>query len=331
MTTKALVTGATGFLGRHAALRLAQMGWDVSGMGRSRESGAQLTRDGIRFVQADMRDADRVVQACAGQDYVFHCAALSSPWGDYREFYGSNVLATRHIIEGCRKHEVKRLIHISTPSIYFNYRPRFLIRESEPLPARSANAYAATKLLAEREVMQASREGLPVLILRPRAIFGPLDRTLFPRLLQANGKLGVPMLGGGQARIDLTYVDNVVDAMLLGCSAAPAALGQAYNISNGEPLPFREVVEKLFAMLDIPLRTRSIPYRAAYGIAGLLELAYRVLPLRGEPLLTRYTAGSVAIPHTLDITLAREQLGYKPSVSVWDGLQRFADWWVTQA
>lgn len=331
MTTKALVTGATGFLGRHTALRLAQMGWDVSGMGRSREGGAQLTQDGIRFVQADMRDADRVVQACAGQDYVFHCAALSSPWGDYGEFYGSNVLATRHIIEGCRRYEVRRLIHISTPSIYFNYRPRFLIRESEPLPARPANAYAATKLLAESEVMQACREGLPALILRPRAIFGPLDRALFPRLLQANGKLGVPMLGGGQARIDLTYVDNVVDAMLLGCSAAPAALGQAYNISNGEPLPFREVVEKLFAMLDIPLRTRSIPYGAAYGIAGLLELAYRVLPLRGEPLLTRYTVGSVAIPHTLDITLAREQLGYKPSVSVWDGLQRFADWWVTQA
>jgi nucleoside-diphosphate-sugar epimerase len=331
MTIKALVTGATGFLGRHTALRLAQMGWDVSGMGRSRESGAQLTQAGIRFVMADMRDADRVVQACAGQDYVFHCAALSSPWGDYKEFYASNVMATRHIIEGCQRHEVKRLIHISTPSIYFDYRPRFMIRESEPLPGRPANAYAATKLLAEREVMQASRKGMPALILRPRAIFGPLDQTLFPRLLQANGKLGVPMLGGGQARIDLTYVDNVVDAMLLGCSAAPAALGQAYNISNGEPLPFREVVEKLFAMLDIPLRTRIIPYRAAYGIAGLLELAYRVLPLRGEPFLTRYTVGSVAIPHTLDITLAREQLGYQPQVSVPDGLQRFADWWVRQA
>lgn len=202
--------------------------------------------------------------------------------GAYDEFYGSNVEGTRHIIAGCQRHGTKRLIHISTPSIYFDYKPRRMIRESEPLPLRPANTYAATKLLAEQEVLRACQEGLPALILRPRAIFGPEDQTLFPRLLEANRKSGVPMLNGGQAMIDLTYVDNVVDAMLLGCSAAPEAMGQAYNISNGEPFGFRELLHKLFVMLEIPLRTRSIPYPVAHGLAGALELAYRVLPLQGS-------------------------------------------------
>lgn len=329
--TRALVTGATGFLGRHAARRLVQLGWEVSGLGRSVAAGELLQQEGIRFVQADLRDAAAVAQACAGQDYVFHCGALSAPWGAYHEFYGSNVEGTRHVIAGCLDHGVGRLVHISTPSIYFDYKPRRLIRESEELPLQPVNIYAATKLLAEQEVLQAWREGLPAVILRPRAIFGPEDQTLFPRLLEANRKSGVPMLNGGQAFIDLTYVDNVVDAMLLGCRATPEALGRAYNISNGEPYGFRELMDKLFRMLDIPLRTRTIPYPIAYGLAGILELAYRALPLLGEPPLTRYTAGVVGITQTLDISLARQQLGYEPQVSVEEGLRRFADWWVMQS
>lgn len=329
--TRALVTGATGFLGRHAARRLVQLGWEVSGLGRSSSAGKLLEQEGVRFIQADLRDAVAVAQACAGQDYVFHCGALSAPWGAYDEFYGSNVEGTRHIIAGCQKHGAERLIHISTPSIYFDYNPRRLIRESESLPLRPANTYAATKLLAEQEVLQACQEGLSALILRPRAIFGPEDQALFPRLLEANRKSGVPMLNGGQAMIDLTYVDNVVDAMLLGCSAGPDAMGQAYNISNGEPFGFRELLHKLFGMLEIPLQTRSIPYPVAYGLAGALELAYRVLPLRGEPPLTRYTVGSVGMTQTLDISLARERLGYVPRVGVEEGLRRFAEWWVKQS
>lgn len=325
--TNALVTGATGFLGQHVCLRLHRMGWKVTAAGRNPAVGAELAAQGIRFIQADLRDEEAMVQACAGQEVIFHCGALSSPWGPYREFQAVNVDGTRHVVTGARKHGIHRFIHVSTPSIYFRYRDRMFVRETDPLPDQPINAYAATKREAEQIVFQAFADGLPGVILRPRAIFGPLDRTLFPRLLRANETGGVPLIGGGNAVMDLTYVDNVVDAMLLGTEAPQEALGQAYNITNGEPARLKDVLAELFSLLEIPLRTRTIPYPAAFGIAALMEWSHRMLPALGEPLLTRYTVTVLAKNQTLDITQAREKLGYTPRVSLAEGLRRFAEWW----
>lgn len=328
--TKALVTGATGFLGRHTARRLVKLGWEVYGLGRSLKSGEQLEREGAVFVKADLRNPEVVSLACKGMDVVFHCAALSSPWGRYSEFYECNVEGTRHITEACLHHGVERLIHISTPSIYSGRTSRIDIREADPLPPRPANSYAATKLMAERVVEQAIKAGLTAFMLRPRAIFGPMDNALFPRLLEASKAKGVPLLDGGEALIDLTCVDNVVDAMLLCCNAPSTAAGQAYNISNGEPVMFKELIARLFVGLDIPLRTRRIPYRTAYAAAGILEGIHKLLPFLGEPMLTRYSASALGISQTLNISLAREMLGYRPRVTIDEGIESFAEWWREQ-
>lgn len=328
--TRVLVTGATGFLGRHTARRLAGMGWEVYAQGRNADVGRQLEQEGSVFLPGDLRDFERAKELCRGMDVVFHCAALSSPWGKYKEFYTSNVEATRHIVEGCKEHGVGRLIHISTPSLYSTRKERFAIRESDPLPGRPANAYAATKLIAERVVGEAAREGLTAFMLRPRAIFGPMDNALFPRLLAANDSKGVPLLDGGRASIDLTCVDNVIDAMLLCCEAPLSAAGRAYNISNGEPILFKELVTRLFALLELPLRTRNLPYAAADAVAAVMEGIHRLLPVLGEPLLTRYSAAALGVSQTLDISLAREQLGYHPRVTTDEGLRAFAEWWREQ-
>ncbi|MEK4852892.1 SDR family NAD(P)-dependent oxidoreductase [Paenibacillus sp. FSL H7-0756] len=328
--TKALVTGATGFLGRHTARRLARMGWEVYAQGRNPEQGKQLEQEGAVFLAGDLRDPETAYSFCREMDVVFHCAALSSPWGKYKEFYTCNVEATSHIVEGCKRHHVGRLVHISTPSVYSRQRSRFGIRESDPLPGRPANAYAATKLIAEQVVRQAAREGLAAFMLRPRAIFGPMDNALFPRLLAANESKGVPLMNGGQARLDLTCVDNVVDAMLLCCEAPVSATGSVYNITNGEPLRFEELVTRLFSLLGLPLHTRRLPYPVAYTAAALMEGIYKVLPIPGEPLLTRYSAAALGISQTLDITLAREQLGYQPRITTDEGLRAFAEWWREQ-
>ncbi len=325
---KALVTGATGFLGGHLARHLHRLGWDVTATGRNEQAGRQLMADGIRFVAADLRDRELILGACCGQEFVFHCGALSSPWGRYRDFYDSNVEGTKYVAEGCKLEDVERLVHVSTPSVYFDYKPRYRIKESDPLPARAANHYAATKRIAEQWLEQRwQEEQLPVIMLRPRAIFGPEEQALLPRLLRASEQSGVPLLNGGEAEIDLTCVDNLLQAMLLCCDSPASTLGQTYNISNGEALPFRELVRELFELLDLPLRTRQIPYRAAYGVAAMLETAYRLLPLQGEPTLTRYTVSSIAVPHTLDISKAQHELGYTPTVTVKQGLRQFAEWW----
>lgn len=326
--TKALVTGATGFLGRQVCLRLQAMGWEVAGMGRNRRAGAELEALGIRFIHADLRNREQVELACWGQDVVFHCGALSSPWGTYRDFHAVNVEGTGHVTAGCLKHGVQRLVHISTPSIYFDgHEDRLGVREDAALPPTPVNAYAATKLQAEQVVRQAFREGLAGLILRPRAIFGPGDTALLPRLMRANDTSGIPLFRDGQVWLDLTYVDNVVDAMLLGWQAPEEALGQAYNITNGEPALLKEVLSELFAMLDTPLRTKKLPYPVAYGAASLLEWSHKLLPMLGEPTFTRYSVSVLARSQTLDIAQAQEWLGYTPQVSLHEGLRRFAEWW----
>ncbi|WP_366289518.1 NAD-dependent epimerase/dehydratase family protein [Paenibacillus sp. AN1007] len=324
---KALVTGATGCLGRHLAVRLAAEGWVVTGLGRQQEIGTLLGPAGIQFVQGDIRDRRIVDEVCAGQDVVFHCAALSAPWGKYEDFYSSNVQGTQNLVDSAGRSQVERFVHVSTPSIYFNFTPRYEVHEDDPLPAKPANHYAATKRLAEQLVMDAHRRGLPSIMIRPRAIFGPYDQTLFPRIVAANAKRGVPMIDGGQAWIDLTCVDNVVDALLLCQRASTDALGRAYNISNGDPKPFAELVSSLFELLDMPLRRLNVPYRTAYGAAALLEGVHRIIPALGEPMLTRYTVGSLGVPQTLNINDAKERLGYIPRVSIEAGLQQFADWW----
>ncbi|SFK90326.1 Nucleoside-diphosphate-sugar epimerase [Paenibacillus sp. 1_12] len=326
---KALVTGGTGFLGRRLAERLLAEGSEVTIIGRNMTIGSELASNGARFIEADLRRKQGIVNACAGQDTVFHCGALSSPWGAYRDFYETNVVGTRHLIEGCRIHKVQKLIHVSTPSVYFDFTDRLNITESAPLPNRFANAYATTKRLAEMEVLQAMDQGLQALILRPRAIFGPGDNSILPRIIRANESRGVPMIDGGQAWMDLTYIDNAVDALILCHQAPDSAWGRIFNISNGEPVQLSNIVPLLFKMLDVPLRTKAVTYRAAYGLAAMLELAAHLRPGNHEPLLTRYTVGILGRSQTLDISAARQLLGYTPQVSVEEGLFAFAKVWRT--
>src|SRR3990167_11027734 len=118
---KALVTGGTGFLGKALSLRLQEVGFDVTILGRNPIICKQLEENNFHIVKADLTDKDVIVNACKNQDYVFHCGALSSPWGKYKDFYSANVIGTRNVISGCFKHKVTRLIHVSTSSIYFSF------------------------------------------------------------------------------------------------------------------------------------------------------------------------------------------------------------------
>jgi len=326
--TKALVTGATGYLGRAAALRLRESGWEVTGLGRDPQAGRLLNDMGVRFVQADLRDRDAVAAACEGQDYVIHCAALSSPWGRYKDFYETNAKGTDHVAAGCLRHGVRRLVHVSSSSVYFAFADRLNVSERDPLPRKPANAYAASKRIAERIVEDASARGLQTVILRPRAVFGPGDATLFPRLLRANRSRGIPIMRGGDTWLDLTYADNVVDALALACAAPDDACGRIYNLSNGEPVKLIDLLRNVFELLRMPLRLRTVPRSAALAAGRAFEWLYRALPMLGdEPPFTRYTVGLLAYSQTLDISEARRRLGYEPRISMNEGMRRFAEDW----
>lgn len=326
---RALVTGGTGFLGRKLAERLLGLGFEVTATGRNRAIGEALEAQGIRFQALDLADEPGMSAAIRGHDYVFHSGALSSPWGPYQAFHEANVIGTRNVARACIAHGVKRLIHVSTPSLYFDFTDRELIREDEPLPPHGVNAYAETKRLAESEVDWAAREGVETITIRPRALFGPGDTTILPRLIRANRRGRMPLFEGGKARIDITYVENVVDALIL-CQRAPAsALGRKYNITNGEPMEVGVMLEKLFAGLGMPYEPRPMRYETGLAIAGALEwIAHNVLGGR-EPVLNRYSVGLLAKTQTLDISAAREHLGYVPRVGIDEGLEQFVAWWKT--
>lgn len=321
-----LVTGGTGFLGKQLALKLRALSFSVTVLGRNPIIGKQLEAENLRFLSVDLRDKEATIAACQGQDYVFHCGALSSPWGKYQDFYDTNVLGTWNIIQGCQTHRIKRLIYVSTSSVYFDFSHRLNIPENTPFPT-PVNAYAKTKQLAEQEINQAHQCGLPVITIRPRGIFGSGDTAILPRLIRASTHTGIPLINEGQACIDITYVDNVVDALLLCKKAPDNLLGRTFNISNGEPIYISNLLEKLSHKLSHPFKLKPISYNTAYWTASAMELISNKLLFGREPILTRYTVGLLAFSQTLDITAAIKELGYQPRVSIEEGLDIFAKWW----
>ncbi|MBY0377855.1 MAG: NAD(P)-dependent oxidoreductase [Gammaproteobacteria bacterium] len=321
---KVLVTGGTGFLGKALSLKLQQSGFEVSILGRNPAICAQLEKNNFRIIKADLMDKNAIIDSCENHKYVFHCGALSSPWGNYKDFYSANVLGTRNVIAGCFKHKVTRLIHVSTPSLYFDFKDRRNISEDEPLPARAVNAYAKTKRLAENEIDSAYQNGLNVITLRPRGLFGPGDTAIIPRLIRAHQSMPLPLFREGKVLLDMTYIDNVVDA-LIACTDAPKeALGRKFNISNGQPMQLIELLEKLFNTLETPLKTRPVNYAMAHSAALLTEWFYQLFLPSKEPPFTRYTLGLLAKDQTLDISAAKKILGYHPKISIEEGLKRFA-------
>lgn len=323
---KTLVTGATGFLGGALTRRLHSMGWDVTALGRDPSKLNQLEEDGIRIVRADISKKDEVTASFSDFELVFHCAAFPSPWGRFETFYQANVIGTRNIVQACMDNNVSRLVYVSTPSIYFNYSSRLGVKETDPLPEPISN-YARTKLLAEEEVDKGFAQGLATVSIRPRAIFGEGDTVIFPRLIPRLKSGRLPILGDGENIVDLTYIQNVVDALLLCAEAPKNTLGKKYNISNGEPVKIWELVKRICDELGYPYPSRKISHKTASAFASALELAYSLIPYSPEPPLTRLSVSMMANSTTLDISAARNELGYQPKVSIEEGVQRFLKWW----
>ena len=321
---RALVTGATGCLGRNLVERLIEDGKGVVATGRNARVGTALSSRGAAFVRADIADREAVAAAARGVDVVFHCAALAAPWGSPEEFRRVNVDGTASAVDAAISAGAA-MVHVSTPSIYFDFRDRLDIDEYDDLPARQVNEYARTKLLAEAVVdLAVETRGLRAVTIRPRAIFGPHDTALFPRVIAASRGGRVPLVGRGHVLADVTCVSNVVDAMLLAAGKADSLAGRKYNITNGTPILVHDLLAMAFHGMGLEFRPRRLPYPAAYCAASMMELAACIT--RKEPRLTRYSAGVLRYHQTLSIRRARAELGYTPRKSTAAGVGEYARW-----
>jgi nucleoside-diphosphate-sugar epimerase len=289
-----------------------------------RQDSPALRELGVDIVRADLADRDAVIQAAKGCDAVIHIAAKTGVWGPCADYYRANVLGTRNVLEACAKNGIRRLVYTSTPSVIHAGGDVEGVDESAPLATHFETAYPATKAEAERLVLAANGPELGVVILRPHLIWGPDDPQLTARIL-ARGKAGrLRLVGKGLKRIDSIFIDNAVDAHLLALDrVAPGAgcAGKAYFITQGEPIPQRDLINGMLKAGGLPPCEKSISPKAAYAIGFVMEIIWRALNRQDEPLMTRFVAKQLATAHWYDISAAKRDLGYEPAISVTQGLQ----------
>ena len=322
-----LVTGATGGLGRNLVEHLLSIGSRVVAIGRNQDVGRQLQCQGATFIPADMRNKIHIHESLGTCLAVIHCAALSKPWGKYSDFYATNVIGTENVIELAYKKNCP-LIHISTPSVYFDFRDRLNILEDDSLPSQFPSFYTDTKKLAEDLVIGASSMVKSV-ILRPRGIFGPYDKEFIPRVLRIASRGYFPLIRNGNPIVDITYVGNVVHAIMLSLSNIETVSGQIFNITNNQPLKIQNILDILFDALKIKVRLIKVMYSLLKSVTVMTELTSKLTNYAFEPPITSYTLGLLSYSQTLNIHKAQTLLKFKPLVSIEEGINRFAKWYST--
>lgn len=347
-----LVTGGTGFLGAHLVERLLTQGREVTVV--SRQPRPELAARGVRIVVGALHDPAVCATAVRGATTVFHVAARVGVWGPYEAFYRDNVVATERLLAAAASAGVRSFVYTSTPSVVFNGRSLAGADEALPLTTSCPSPYPLTKALAERAVLAANRDTFRTVALRPHLIWGVGDPHLVPRVL-ARARAGrLRIVGSGRNRVDMVHVHNATDAHLLaetalsschtlydkppqatpGDSAEPqpvchimydkpagfgAAAGQAYFITNGEPVVLWDWINGLLTALGERPVSRHISLGAATAAGAVCEALWRVLSLRGEPPMTRFVAAELAKDHWFSIAAAQRDLGYTPRVSMASG------------
>jgi nucleoside-diphosphate-sugar epimerase len=324
---KVLVTGGGGFLGGAIVRMLLARGDEVCSFARG--TYPDLEALGVRQFNGDLGDGEALAKAAAGCELVFHVAAKAGIWGAYADFYRANVTGTENVIAACRSNGISRLVYTSSPSVVFDGHDVEGGDETLPYPSRYQAHYPATKALAERLALAANSPELAVTALRPHLIWGPGDNHLVPRIV-AKARAGrLRRIGTRPNLVDTIYVDNAARAHLQAADRlAPGSVvaGKVYFISNGEPLPLWEMVNRILAAADLPPVTRSVPPQLAIALGALCEWVWGVLRLGGEPPMTRFVAHELASAHWFDIGAARRDFGYVPEVSIEEGLLRLRDW-----
>jgi len=324
---KALVTGGGGFLGSAIVRQLRARGDEVVSF--SRANYPELAALGVEQRSGDLADQQAVLEAARGCDTVFHVAAKAGVWGSFEDYHRANVIGTENVLAACRAHAIQRLVYTGSPSVVFDGSDVEGGDESLPYPAHFEAHYPHSKALAEQAVLSANSPTLATVSLRPHLIWGPADNHLVPRIV-ARGRAGkLRRIGQRPCLVDTVYVDNAAEAHLNAADrltpGAPPA-GKAYFITNGEPLPLWEMVNRILAAAGVPPETRSISPSIAYAAGTICEGIWKALRLSGEPPMTRFVARELSTAHWFDISAAKKDLGYRPKVSVDEGLKRLAQW-----
>ena len=321
---KALVTGGGGFLGLYIVEQLLAAGHDVRVF--SRGAYPVLTALGVETQQGDLQNAAAIEQACKGIDAVFHVAAVPGVWGSWETYHGINTLGTQNVIAGCRASGVQRLVYTSSPSVAFDGGDHINADESLPYPTKWLCHYPHSKALAEHSVLAANDpNGLRTVSLRPHLIWGPRDNHLIPRLIEKAQTGQLRRVGRGDNVVSISYVENAAAAHLQAeesLRSSTTAAGRAYFINEPEAVNLWDWINLVLDRAGLPPVTQRISATTAWYVGAILETAWKVLKRSGEPPMTRFVAAQLSGSHSYSVMAAQRDFGYKPLVSVEEGLRR---------
>jgi nucleoside-diphosphate-sugar epimerase len=325
---RVLVTGGSGLLGRTTIAALAARGHDALAL--QRRKSAELT---CPQVLADVCDREAVAAAAAGCDAIVHGAARVGVAGSREEFRRANVGGTESVVAACREAAVPRLVVVSSPSVGYESVPTVGAGAEAPITARGDRSwYSESKAAAELVALAANDSALAVTAIRPHVIWGPGDTQLVGRIVERARAGRLFVVAGGRALIDTTYVDNAADALVASAerlSADGALAGRAFVVSNGEPLPVRVLLGRICAAAGVPPPGRDLPLALARGLAAAAEHVWARSRPADEPPATRFLVDQLALAHWFDPRPFREATGWRPTVSVAEGMRKLAAFYGT--
>jgi nucleoside-diphosphate-sugar epimerase len=313
MAAQYFITGATGFLGGHVAEACVQRGHAVRTIARPTSMTTLLDKLGVLVHRGDLGDPDLIRRVLDGVDVVVHCAAKVGDWGPVEEYRTVNVEGLRGLLEACKGRALQRFVHLSSLGVYAA-RHHYGTDETEPLPNHHMDGYTQTKVEAEQLALEYHQQHhLPLVVLRPGFIYGPRDRSVLPRLLKLLESKQVVYLGGGIRALNTIYVGNLVDAVFLAIEK-PQAIGQIYNLTDGEFVSKRHFIETIADGMGLPRPTRSVPLWVARFMARFMERSARRRGAPEPPRLTQARLKFLGLNLDFSIEKARRELGYQPHV-----------------
>lgn len=318
---KILVTGGGGFIGLALIKRLVKEGHDVSSF--SRKFYPEHRKLGITGICGDICDTEQVDKACRGKQVVYHVAAKVAVWGPFNEFVKVNIGGTENLVKACQANRVKAIIFVSSASVVFNGSNLEGVDESRMIPERHISPYTRTKAGAEEIVLSSNCKDLKTISLRPHLVWGPGDTQLIPGILARARKKALRIPGKGECMIDTTYIDNLVDALvlvLLKIETDSKIWGKSFFITDGKPVTVLTFLNNIIEAGDLPPVNKSVPVFVAMFAAWCMEKSNRFYRIQSEPYLTRFVVRELSVHHWFDITAAKNELGYTPHINLETGI-----------
>lgn len=321
-----LITGATGLVGSHVAEAARSRGIRTRAIVRPSSNTKLLDEWGVETVVGDMADPALLSRALDGATIVVHCAAKVGDWGPIEEYRQVNVVGLEKLLEAAEANgTLRRFVHISSLGVY-EARDHHGTDETEPVNLAGIDGYTVTKaeadLLVQRHIAE---RGLPGVVLRPGFIYGPRDRTVFPRLLGRIRDRRFAYLGKGDKLVNNTYVGNLVQAIFLAIEK-DEALGRVYNIRDGRLVTKKEFMEAIAREAGYEKPTRHVNLRFAKALAKVLEGTWRLLGKKEAPLLSSARIKFLGLNLDFSMDRAQRELGYRPATDFETAMKQTIAW-----